>query len=162
MVASLLGGDQVGVDWDAPATGPAPDGYSVEITDDAGANWTFLGSTAAGVTDLQTTLGFGTYQFRIYASNSVGNSPYGGPSNAVTLVAPEAPGAPTNVAASLTPENFVHVEWDAPTTGDAPTQYNYEYSANGGSTWLNLGGGGTVDRVHHRDGARHVPVPHPG
>ena len=96
------------------------------------------------MTDLQTNLGFGTYQFRVYASNTVGNSPYGGPSNAVTLEAPDAPGAPTNVAASLTPENFVHVEWDAPTTGDAPTQYNYEYSANGGSTWLNLGGGGTL------------------
>jgi hypothetical protein len=57
---------------------------------------------------------------------------------------PVAPGAPTNVVAALTPENFAHVTWDPPTTGDAPTQYNYEYTPDGGTTWINLGSGGAT------------------
>jgi hypothetical protein len=144
VVASLLGGTLVGVDWDAPAAGPTPDGYAVEMTDDAGSTWTSLGTTGSDVTELQSNLDFGTYQFRVLAQNEAGDSPYGGPSNAVSVVPPDAPGAPTDVVAAVEPGNLVHVVWNAPTTGDAPDQYNYEYTDDGGTTWLNLGGGGVL------------------
>jgi hypothetical protein len=141
VVASLLGGTLVGVDWDAPASGPAPDGYAVEITDNAGSTWAPLGTTGAGVTELQTNLAAGTYQFRVVAQNEAGDSPYGGPSNEITLTPPAvvAPGAPINVVAGLTEAESIHVQWGAPTTGDAPTSYNVQYSDDQGGSWSDLG-----------------------
>ncbi len=139
VVASLNGTTGIDVSWSAPATGPAPTQYDIESSNDGGATWNPEGSVAAPTTSTSFTFAPGTYRFRVTAENVVGPSSPSDPSNDVIVPIPVAPGAPSNVVASLTPDPFVHVTWDAPTTGDAPTQYNLEYSTDGGVNWINLG-----------------------
>jgi len=135
----------VDVTWDAPTTGDPATAYNYEYTDDGGANWYDLGN-GGSTPAFSISMSYGTYQYRVQATNDGGAGPWSAPSNEITLApAPvEVPGAPSNVVASLTAENFVHATWDPPTTGGAPTQYNYEYSSDGGTTWINLGGGDTT------------------
>jgi hypothetical protein len=143
VVASVQPDTSILIDWDAPSTGPPPDGFGVEMSDDGGSSWILLMTTTSATEASAGSLAPGTYQFRVYAYNSVGNSPYGGPSE-VTIEVPDPPGAPSNVVATVQPGNLVHVVWDPPTTGDAPAQYNYEYTPDGGETWVNLGSGGSL------------------
>jgi len=138
LTASEQPGNIVLVDWDAALTGGPPDEFHVEMTDDGGTSWAPLSTTGPSVTQLLTdSLPPGTYQFRVAAENAAGTSPYGGPSNEVTIVLPLAPGAPSNVVASLQ-GSAVLIDWDAPTTGDAPTSYNIQVSSDDGATWFDL------------------------
>jgi hypothetical protein len=127
----------VSVSWDPAATGSEAAGYLVESSNDGGSTWAPLGSTST--TDLDTAISSGTYRFRVFAQNIAGTSPASVPSNEVVVSAPVAPGPPSNVTASVANVDEVTLDWDAPSSGDSPDSYSYEYTDDGGTTWYPLG-----------------------
>ncbi len=119
--------------WEAPASagGTAIIGYAVQYSANAGATWVALTSTATLTVGINMPPKGSSYQYRVYAINSAGNSE---PSNVVTYArgtsVPDAPsvrplvfGSDTNLVAS----------WYAPAdNGGSPiTGYRVEYSTNG-------------------------------
>ena len=59
------------------------------------------------------------YTFTVTATNAVGTGPASAPSNAVTPVAPTAPGTPTGVTATAS-NAAATVTWTAPPNGGQP------------------------------------------
>ena len=106
---AVAGNGSATVTWTAPASsGGSPiTGYSVQVTNNAGAQIGAL-RTAAGSPFLVTGLTNGTiYRFRVQASNAVATGPFSGLSNAVT---PSAGGPvdtirPSVIAGSRVPAN---------------------------------------------------------
>jgi hypothetical protein len=133
----------VDVEWTAPNSGgSAITSYSIEVTTDAGANWSPAGSVGGSTTSANVSCGVPvvTCQYRVAATNAVGTGPASDPSNAV--VTPDFPGAPTNVVAALGAEpDEIDLSWTAPLDdGGSPiVSYLIEYTNNGGATWTPWG-----------------------
>ena len=140
------GNAQLSVSWTAPAhNGSAITDYDVRHCSancDTATNWTELAdstpSTALSATI--TTLTNGTsYQVQVRAANTHGDGPWS-PSATLKAGLPAAPAAPT-----LTSGNAqLAAAWTAPANnGSAITDYDVQYSSDGGSTWTEWNAGDT-------------------
>jgi hypothetical protein len=118
-------------------TAPVSDGGSpltnYEYSIDGGLTWVAFGPVDAASPVVLTGLTNGTtYEVVLRAVNAVGA---GEPSEAVTVVPRTVPGAPT--ALSATPMNgAAAVNFTAPADDGGSPVTNYEYSTDGGTTWV--------------------------
>ena len=145
LTATASGRTQIHLSWTAPANngGTAITGYRIEISPDAGSNWSNLAANTESRATTYTHTGLpesATRHYRVYAINSVGEST--APSNVAnaTTDALSVPDAPTKLTASASGETEINLSWTAPVDdgGAAISGYQIEGSANAGDTWVDL------------------------
>ena len=145
LTATASGRTQIHLSWTAPANngGTAITGYRIEISADAGSNWSNLAANTESSATIYTHTGLpesATRHYRVYAINSVGES--SDPSNVAnaTTDALSVPDAPTKVTASASAETEISLFWTAPVNdgGAAISGYQIEHSADAGETWADL------------------------
>ena len=120
--ASVTGTDTVSLTWDAPSTGnPASFTYSV-----TGSGTIEVSGTSATVSGLSP----GTeYTFSVSATNSAGT----GTAASDTVTTWQLPGQVQNLVNDDYDETSIHLEWDAPATGN-PATFTYNVTAAGVSS----------------------------
>ena len=139
--AQADGQTRVDLNWTAPSeTGGMPiTGYRIEVSPNGTNGWDDLVDNTgnAATTYPHTGLTAGTTRhYRVYAINSVDESPASNMANATTDAA-SAPDAPTGLSATASGRTDVILSWNAPSeNGGAPiTGYRIEVSSNAGTTW---------------------------
>lgn len=126
----------VSVAWDAPVSGAAVAGYTLETRPVGTAAWTIRGDgvTATSFAILGLVPGL-SYEIVVTANNSAGR---GVRSSALMVAIPngqQAPGLVTGLTATPQSSSSVSVSWSAPISGGAPTSYTMQYRTSGSSTW---------------------------
>ncbi len=142
-VTASLSGNNITLSWTAPNNGgSAITGYTVEMGTSpasysaapAACNAT---SSSTGTTCTVNSLSAGDYFFRVSAINTVGSGGFGYTANG-TNVPSLLPGAPT--ALSATPGNKqASIAFTAPAGIGGYPVIGYEYSTNGGTSWISAG-----------------------
>ena len=135
---------QVALSWLPPiSTGSsAITDYDVEYSTDGGTTWTpYTDGVATATTAVVSGLANDTaYVFHVRAKNAIGDGNWSLQSAPVT---PQAlpPAAPTGLTGVLG-NGSVSLSWVAPSPGTSPiTDYEVEYSSDGGSTWTSFSDG---------------------
>ncbi len=145
LTAAASGRTQIHLSWTAPTNngGTAITGYRIEISADAGSNWSNLAANTESSATTYTHTGLpesATRHYRVYAINSVGES--ADPSNVAnaTTNALSVPDAPTKLTASVSGKTEINLSWTAPVDdgGAAISGYQIERSADAGETWADL------------------------
>ena len=121
------------LDWTAPAdNGFAITTYQVEKSTDNGSTWTSLTSVNALTTQDTGLINGNSYQYRVLATNTIGNSAFSG---AVAIVAGDVPGALSSLVATTQSDTSISLTWPAPNAnGYVITGYQIEQSTDG-TTW---------------------------
>ena len=132
LTATTIANSRVTLAWQAPANngGGTIIGYGIQYSANT-ATWWSLTSTAALTVTLAMPPKGATYQYRVYAISSAGNSEA---SNVVTVSRETtAPGAPRTRSLSFAADTNMVASWYAPSDngGSAITGYRVEYSTNG-------------------------------
>ena len=126
----------VSVAWDAPASGPAALGYTLEIRQVGTAAWSLRGDgiteTSFAIVGLVPGL---SYEVVVMANNSAGRGALSSILNVSVPVGQLAPGSVSNLSATPQSASSVSVGWSAPVSGGAPTSYTVQYRASGSNTW---------------------------
>lgn len=136
----VVGDGQVTVSWVAPnANGSAITSYRLRRTVTGSGTWTTVSSSATSPYS-NTGLTNGTsYNFRIRATNSVGNSTES--ASSVACIPATVPGAPGTPAGTAGP-NSVALTWTAAAAnGSAVTDYVVQYRLGTGGTWTTFADG---------------------
>ena len=146
---SARSGDQsVTLTWTAPAEtgGSAIVRYEVRYQEDGG-TYGAWSTVAGGGTATSTTVGNlengKSYEFQVRAVNSVAP---GQPATTTASLVESAPGAPTNLTATVG-SGRVALSWGAPADGGSQiTRYEYRYAASGEdwSDWATADGAGNA------------------
>ena len=152
--ASANGPTQIDLSWSRPANnGSTITHYELEVSPDAGTNWTRLDySIAAADTSYpHTGLTHGTTRhYRLRAVNAAGPSSWSPAAHATTPVGkPEAP-----VLAEPGPNTReVSLSWNEPSdNGAAISRYRVEVSIDAGTTWRPLARKNSNVRTHNHPG----------
>ena len=130
--------------WSAPTSngGAAIDRYLVEYRPATSAAWQSITVTAPATTTPLTALSNNTtYEFRVTAHNSVGNSPASATSTLTTLTTPtSAPSRPAAPTASNITTTGATLSWSAPTSdgGAAIDRYLVEYRPATSAAWQSV------------------------
>jgi hypothetical protein len=134
-VSATSGNGQATVTWNAPSTGGSPTTYTVTPYKNGIAQTAtpVTGNPPATSTTISGLTAGASYTFTVQASNSQGNGAVSAASNAVTIGASSAPGAPTGVGATAANAQAL-VSWTAPTAnGGSPiTGYQITVIPSGG------------------------------
>ena len=134
-LSGTFGNQQVELNWTAPAsTGDSEiTGYTVISNPSVGQPTTTTGATMVTVTGLTNGQ---TYTFRVFATNTQGDSEPSGQSDPVTPIT--IPNAPTNVTGVRGGSGQVIVSWTAPTNngGSAIVYYTVNYRLTSSSEYL--------------------------
>lgn len=120
--------------WSA-STGTAPIDYELAYRK-GNADWTSLPSSRATAVSVDSLDPGATYQVRVRAKNSVGNSDWSDVGQVLTLAPPPKsvkPGVPTGLALVARIGGF-DASWTAPTLGTAPISYDLRYRT-GTDSW---------------------------
>ncbi len=145
LTATASGRTEIILSWAAPSDngGTTITGYRIEMSTDAGSNWSDLVANTESSATTYTHTGLpesATRHYRVYAINSVGES--ADPSNVAnaTTDALSVPDAPTKLTASASAETEINLSWTAPVDdgGAAISGYQIEGSADAGETWTDL------------------------
>ena len=138
--ATAVSYSEINLSWNAPSSdgGSKITGYKIERSANGGSSWgTIVASTGSNDTAFYDTgLGAGkTYEYRVYAINTVGTSQPSNIATATTLAT--EPSSPTGLAATAVSSSEIDLTWNAPGwNGGAPvTGYEVQRSADSGSTW---------------------------
>ena len=140
--AMAEGTAQIDLAWTAPGFNGGADitGYRIEVSEDAGSNWTDLAANT-GVTETEYShTGLdpaSTRHYRVSAINEIGT---GNPSNVANATTDATvPDPPTNLVANPSSPTQIDLTWVAPAyDGGAPvTSYRIEVSEDG-ATWADL------------------------
>lgn len=141
--ATVASPTTVDVYWNAPApvSGNPVTDYVIRQSADGGSTWSTVSDGAGTATYYQATglAADTTYVFEIKAVNGSGTGPAVNSGQARTSV-PNAPGAPTASPVSTT---AMDVWWSQPAAvpGTTVTDYDIQYSADGGSSWTDYSNG---------------------
>ena len=121
------------LDWPAPTNnGFVITTYQVEKSIDSGNTWTPLTSVNALTTQDTGLTNGNSYQYRVLATNTIGNSPFSG---AVAMIAGDVPGALSVLTATTQSDTSISLTWTAPNAnGYTITGYQIEQSTDG-TTW---------------------------
>ena len=131
-LGSSTAGALVSLAWTAPAAGVAPIGYVLYAGSAPGQSDLAAFSTGSTLTGWSGAAPPGLYYVRVSARSACGVGPT---SNevAVAVGGPVAPGAPAQLAASLS-GRVVSLVWSPPTSGPAPSGYLVEVGSASGLT----------------------------
>ena len=131
VTATAVSSSEIDLSW---AASVGATGYQVERSSDGGANWSIAGTTTSTVLKDVGLNAEATYAYRVIATSAAGNS---NPSSTATATTPTAPpSAPTGVTATAISSTEIQVGW---TSSSGATGYRVERTANGGSTWTQVG-----------------------
>jgi hypothetical protein len=126
----------VALSWQAPGTGGAPTGYTVNYRVTAvGGAWTAQGAigTSLSVIGLAAAT---QYDFQVVATNAAGNGVASPLVTGTTQAAPtQAPGQVTGLTATGATVSTVNLSWTAPGIGGAVASYAAQYRVTGGAGW---------------------------
>lgn len=124
--------------WNAPASGGAPTDYVVEYKLSASPTWLVFsdGTSTATSTTVTGLSADSSYDFRVKATNALGDGAYSNTVTATTAAALAPPGNVTGLEAIDVASNFVSLIWIAPSTGGAVATYVVEYKASASPTWI--------------------------
>ena len=139
-VTSTAGDGEVSLYWDAPNSNGGSTITDYEYSYRAGtsgyfSDWTDVGNvlstTVSGLTN--DTL----YQFRVLATNGVGDGSWAGPEDETPEATITTPGAPIGLDVAVAINGIVIFTWDAPSDDGGATieGYEYQYREEGTSTW---------------------------
>lgn len=133
LVITDAGTDFIVLEWTDSSDNE--ESFSIEISADGGETWDLIGileldTTTARIAGLESGL---TYQFRVYASNSVGDSDSSNIAEAATLPLPEVPASPSDLTVDGIGSQFVDLSWFD--ESDNEDSFLIEISRNGGNTW---------------------------
>ncbi len=137
-VAGTSGNTQVALTWTAPSSngGAFISDYVIEVSSNGGGTWiSFTDGESAATSAVVTGLVNGTeYIFQVAAVNSAGAGMFSSSSLGITPLA--TPDPPTGLSA-IASDGGASLSWTAPTNngGSAITDYAYQYSTDGGTTW---------------------------
>ena len=131
---TLVGHQKVILRWDPPNSGDAPDGYEYRQSEDEGANWSewkdIPESDGSTIEHTVEALKADTeYSFQVRGLNSGGDGTESQNVDA-TPIHVDAPGPPVNLTATRG-DREVTLNWEAPTSGDAPGSYQYRHKKTG-------------------------------
>ncbi len=147
LTATASGQTIINLSWTAPASdgGATISGYRIEWSANGTSNWQNVSPahTGAGRTYADTGLNSGTTRhYRVYASNSVGESAQ--PSNAASATTGTttgaAPSAPRALSAAADGPTTINLSWEAPSNSGSAfiTGYRIEVSEDEGTNWTDL------------------------
>jgi subtilisin family serine protease/chitodextrinase len=133
LVVTDAGTDFIVLEWTDSSDNE--ESFSIEISADGGETWDLIGileldTTTARIAGLESG---STYQFRVYASNSVGDSDSSNIAEAATLPLPEVPAGPSDLTVDGIGSQFVDLSWFD--ESDNEDSFLIEISRNGGNTW---------------------------
>ncbi len=133
LVVTDAGTDFIVLEWTDSSDNE--ESFSIEISADGGETWDLIGileldTTTARIAGLESG---STYQFRVYASNSVGDSDFSNIAEAATLPLPEVPAGPSDLTVDGIGSQFVDLSWFD--ESDNEDSFLIEISRNGGNTW---------------------------
>ncbi|NBX91633.1 MAG: BspA family leucine-rich repeat surface protein, partial [Proteobacteria bacterium] len=137
-VSGTAGSSQVSLSWSAPSDdgGSAITDYVVQYSAN-GSTWTSFSDGTSSLTSATVTgLTPGTaYVFQVAATNAAGTGSYSASSASVTPYT--TPSAPTGVSGTVG-NTQVSLSWTTPSNngGALITDYEIQYSSNGGSSWI--------------------------
>ncbi len=146
LVATASGRTTINLKWDLPTSdgGARISSYRVQWSADGNAPWTNAIPAHSGTDRTYSDTGLDpstTRHYRVYASNSVGESASASATDDATTAAVTAtrPGPPGNLSATANGRTAIALSWDAPTnTGGADiTGYRVQWSADGNAPWTN-------------------------
>lgn len=112
-------GNQLTVTWAAPATGAPITSYFLQAGTGPGLANIFSGAIGP-TTAISAPVPNGTYYLRVAAQNSSGIGPP--TADVVAVVGPAAPGAPTNLSATVA-GSLLTVNWQPPISGGSVSSY---------------------------------------
>lgn len=133
LVVTNAGTDFIVLEWTDSSDNE--ESFSIEISTDGGETWDLIGileldTTTARIAGLESG---STYQFKVYASNSVGDSDSSNIAEAATLPLPEVPAGPSDLTVDGIGSQFVDLSWFD--ESDNEDSFLIEISRNGGNTW---------------------------
>ena len=141
------GNAQVIVDWDAPTTGDAPTGYTIQYkkSSDPDSAYTIFENTSAATT-ISTVTGLTNgifYSFRVAGTNASGTGAWSAVREAQPTGPPPAPTSliPTPKASSI------QIAFTDPISNGGSALTNYEYTINDGANWIALSPADTTTPV---------------
>ncbi len=146
LVATASGRTTINLKWDLPTSdgGARISSYRVQWSADGNALWTNVDPAHSGTDRTYSDTGLDPStrrHYRVYASNSVGESASASATDDATTAAVTAtrPGPPGNLSATANGRTAIALSWDAPTnTGGADiTGYRVQWSADGNAPWTN-------------------------
>jgi len=157
--ATASGQTTINLSWTAPSSsgGSSITGYRIQWSDIGTSNWQNVSPahTGTGRTYADTGLDPGTTRhYRVYAINSVGDSPASNVDDATTASGTASvPSAPRSLTAEADGPTTINLSWEPPSnTGSAPiTGYRIEVSEDGGSNWEELVAGHRETTYSHTD-----------
>ena len=160
LTATADGDTAIVLSWTAPANtgGSAITGYQIEVSSDAGENWTDLETNTQSTGTTYTHGGHSehtTRHYRVSAINGSGSGAASDVASATTLPRARAPAAPTNLTAVASGDTAIDLSWtvSADTGTSAVTGYRIEVSGDGGVTWADLvTNTGSVATTHRHSG----------
>ncbi len=157
-LAAAAGNEKVELTWTAPADGGAPiTGYRVQQSTDGGQTWSDVeadtGSDATGYTVTGLTNGQDV-AFRVLPLNAAGA---GEPSNVVTATPRTTPG-PVTITTVTESNRTLIVEFTAPEDDGGSPVTGYEYSIDGGETWIPAAQGSSPLRIGGLDNGTEYEV----
>ena len=142
LTATADGTAQIDLDWAAPGFNGGADitGFRIEVSEDAGSNWTDLVANTGSTDTEHSHTGLdpaSTRHYRVSAINEIGRSDASNVASATTDAT--VPDPPTNLVATASSPTQIDLAWAAPEyDGGAPvTGYRVEVSEDG-ATWGDL------------------------
>ncbi len=162
LVSTASGRTTINLKWDLPTSdgGARIRSYRIQWSADGNAPWTNVSPAHSGTDRTYSDTGLDpstTRHYRVYASNSVGESTSASATDDATTAAVTAtrPGPPGNLNATANGRTAIDLTWDAPTnTGGADiTGYRIQWSADGNAPWTNVSPAHTgTDRTYSDTG----------
>ena len=122
------------LNWDPPNSGDAPDSYEYRQSDDEGANWSEwkdIPNSDDSTTEhtVENLMSDTEYSFQVRGINSGGDGSESQNADAVPFHI-DPPGPPLNLTATAG-DTEATLNWDSPTSGDAPESYQYRHKKTG-------------------------------
>ena len=142
-VKGTPGHTHISVAFDPPATGGTPTSYTASATPHAGGSAITNTGASSPIDVTGLTDGIG-YDLTVTATNADGTGPPSdltGSDNTNVVPLLTAPGAPTGLTVTSHTSYSIGLSWTAPANngGAAITDYDPQYSLDGGSTWASYG-----------------------
>ena len=142
LTAAADGETAIDLSWTAPASAGSAtiSGYRIEVSVNAGTDWTDLVANTNSTTTTHKHSGLSadtTLHYRVRAISSAGT---GNPSNVANATTASRPGPPRNLTAAAAGKSAIDLSWTAPSDSgsSAVTGYRIEVSVNAGASWTDL------------------------